>query len=125
MGSHYSVKVCINGQLDHYSGGKELYDNILNRVSQPTFNPFIEWWQHRFISNNWDLKRHKINSITVLFIKRTRYTRQIKHIISMKVKNCNVIEKYELDPKLTFLYDKSTRKFDESYYNLIRIKMFD
>lgn len=124
MGNHYSVKVCINQRFDHYSGGRELYKSILTRANQPTFNPFDEWWQHRFISSKWDLKRNKINSITLLFIKRTINTRQVKYIISMKVKNCNVIEKYGLDPNLTFLYDYKTHKFDENYYNLIHTKMF-
>lgn len=122
MGSHYTVKVCINQRFDHYSSGRELYNEIFNRVSQPTFNPFDEWWQHKFISHKWDLKRHKINSITLLFIKRTHTTRQIKYIITFKIKNFKVIKRLAIKPYLAFIKDKDC-KFENQYYDLHHTNM--
>lgn len=119
MGMGYMVKISINQRFDHYTSGKELYYDILNRVGQASFDPFESWWEHKFISRSWDWKRHKIKYISIIFIKKNHSMRYVERIISLKIKNCKVISKMELTPNLKF------EKSDNEYQKIVRIKLFD
>lgn len=117
MGMGYMVKICINQKFDHYTSGKENYYDILNRVRHRHFDPFEDWWEHKIISDKWQWKKHKITSITFLFIRKSKKMRYIKCVISLKIKNCKVISKNELVPHLKF------EKSDPQYKNTVHIKL--
>ena len=67
-----------------------------------------------------NMKKEKIHNITFIFVRKSpshTYSR-IEYIISLKIKNCKVINKHVLYPNLVFY------KNDPQYQNLIHIKLF-
>lgn len=119
MSMGYMVKIAINQRLDHYTSGKEIYYDILDRVMQPKFDPFASWWEHKLISRQWYWKQHKIKHIAFIFIKKKHNMRYINRIISFKVKNCKVISKMDINPNLKF------ENSDIEYQKIVRIKLFE
>lgn len=118
MGKHYSVKIAINYRYDHYTGGVDIYHTLSQQLSDAQFDPFRPWWMHTCISHNWDMKKEKIKIITFIFIRRKYNRRLVDKIISLKIDNCKVIDKFVLNPNLEF------NKDDPQYENLVRIKLF-
>ena len=120
MGQHCHVKICINYRLDHRVGGLEVYNSLKDQLLHAQFDPFRYWYLHKCISHTWDMKKEKIHNITFIFVRKSTshtYSR-IEYIISLKIKNCKVINKHILYPNLVFY------KNDPQYQNLIHIKLF-
>lgn len=118
MGFHYSVKICINHRMDHYTSGVANYRAFEDKLTNTDFDPFYACDIHTCISHNWRMNMSKIKEITFIFIKRKGNIRNVPKIISLKVDNCKVTNISKLCANLKFIYN------DPQYANLRNIKLF-
>lgn len=118
MGFHYSVKIGINREFDHYRSGSGTYFSLYDQLTNSCYVPFNLDQLHNVISSKWNKNINEIEQITFIFIKRRGNLRSVPKIISLKVENSKVIDKYELATNLKF--DRN----DPQYENLVHIKLF-